>query len=223
MESLLSKCILYSKTTICESYFHWLGIMVPKWQNVTKNEYILREAAAYIAFCKRQDDKLLFTKKLRQHKYASTLIGTAGQKNSKHERHILEAVLNVVSSDPASVNSAYGFLDKTRKRQDCREARLNFIMEKYTDDITAQNLGMGPVKHEYRTAGGDGHLSGKQYQESATSAKPVPPFPFRKEELLKNADDKQRLIDIWDWTRAIGSKKKQKVLVDESCDVCKEI
>ena len=71
MEGLLSKCILYSKTTICESYFHWLGIMVPKWQNVTKNEYILREAAAFIAFSKRQDDKLLYTKKLRQHKYAS--------------------------------------------------------------------------------------------------------------------------------------------------------
>ena len=53
VEGMLSKCILYSKTTICESYFHWMGIMVPKWQNVTKVEYILREAAAYIAFCKR--------------------------------------------------------------------------------------------------------------------------------------------------------------------------
>ena len=78
LEGMLSKCILYSKTTICESYFHWLGIMIPKWQNVPKMEYILREAAAYIAFCKRQDDKCLFTQKLRQHKYASTLVGTAG-------------------------------------------------------------------------------------------------------------------------------------------------
>ena len=32
LEGLLSKYILYSKTSICESYFHWLGIMVPKWQ-----------------------------------------------------------------------------------------------------------------------------------------------------------------------------------------------
>lgn len=61
MEGLLGKCILYSKTTICESYFHWVGIMIPKWQNVTKLEYILREASAYIAFEKRQNDKLLFT------------------------------------------------------------------------------------------------------------------------------------------------------------------
>ena len=82
---MLSKCILYSETTICESYFHCLGIMVPKWQNVTKMKYILREVAAYIAFSKRQDDKCLFTKKLKQHKYASTLVGTAGQKNGRYE------------------------------------------------------------------------------------------------------------------------------------------
>lgn len=82
LEGLLSKYILYSKTSICESYFHWSGIMVPKWQNVTKGEYIMREAAAYIAFCKRQNDKSLFTKKLRQQKYTSTLVGTAGQKTA---------------------------------------------------------------------------------------------------------------------------------------------
>jgi hypothetical protein len=93
MEGLLGKCILYSKTTICESYFHWVGIMIPKWQNVTKMEYILREASAYIAFEKRQDDKFLFTKKLRQHKYASTLVGTAGQKNGRIERYMMEALL----------------------------------------------------------------------------------------------------------------------------------
>ena len=56
VEGMLSKCILYSKTTICETYFHWNGIIVSKWLNVTKVEYILREAAAHIAFCKRQDE-----------------------------------------------------------------------------------------------------------------------------------------------------------------------
>ena len=223
MESLLSKCILYSKTTICESYFHWLGIMVPKWQNVTKNEYILREAAAYVAFCERQDDKLLFTKKLRQHKYASTLVGTAGQKNSRYERHIFEAVLSVLSTDPASVNSANCILEKIQKRQQNREARLNVITENFSSDVTAQNLRMGPVKHEYRTAGVDGVLSGKQNQESTNSAKPVPPFPFRNEELLKSDNDKQRLIDIWDWTKSLNSKKKLAVQVDNSCGICQGI
>ena len=197
--------------------------MVPKWQNVTKNEYILREAAAYVAFCERQDDKLLFTKKLRQHKYASTLVGTAGQKNSRYERHIFEAVLSVLSTDPASVNSANCILEKIQKRQQNREARLNVITENFSSDVTAQNLRMGPVKHEYRTAGVDGVLSGKQNQESTNSAKPVPPFPFRNEELLKSDDDKQRLIDIWDWTKSLNSKKKLAVQVDNSCGICQGI
>jgi hypothetical protein len=82
---------------------------------------------------------------------------------------------------------------------------------------------MVPVKHEYRTAGGDGSLSGKQHQDSVNSAKPVPPFPFREEDLLMNENDKQRLIDIWDWTKSSGSRKKRNVLVDQSCDVYKVI
>jgi hypothetical protein len=57
---------------------------------------------------------------------------------------------------------------------------------------------MGPVKHEYRTAGGDGVLAGKQIQESLYSAKPVPPFPFLRENLLTSEADRDRLNDIWD-------------------------
>jgi hypothetical protein len=98
------------------TYFPWLGIMISKWQNVTKSEFILREAAAYIAFCKRQDDKSVLTKKLRTHKYASTLVGTAGQKNSRHERYILEAIMEILSSDIASINTANHFNDKIRTR-----------------------------------------------------------------------------------------------------------
>ena len=223
LEGLLSKCILYSKTTICESYFHWLGIMVPKWQNVTKFEYILRESAAYIAFCKRQDDKCLFTKKLRQHKYASTLVGTAGQKNGRYERYILEAVMEIVGDDKASVNTITHLLQKLRVRLENRNERLTKLNETYEQDITAQNLKMGPVRHEFRTAGGDGVLSGKQLQESTHSAKPVPPFPFLKQDLLTNESDKKRLNDIWDWTKSISFKKKDIALAQMKCAICEEI
>lgn len=223
LEGLLSKCILYSKTTICESYFHWLGIMVPKWQNVTKVEYILRESAAYIAFCKRQDDKSLFTKKLRQHKYASTLIGTAGQKNGRYERYILEAVMEIVGADTASINTVNFFLHKLQVRLDNRHDRLNKLNETFETDTTAQNLKMGPVKHEYRTAGGDGVLSGKQYQESANSAKPVPPFPFLKEDLLINESDKKRLDNIWEWTKSIHARTIETVHAKTICGICEGI
>jgi hypothetical protein len=130
-----------------------------------------------------------------------------------------------IPNTPYSENfySAYCFLDKTHKRRDNREARLNKISEKYVCDVWAQNLKMVPVKHEYKTAGGDGSLSGKQHQDSVNSAKPVPPFPFREEDLLMNENDKQRLIDIWDWTKSSGSRKKRNVLVDQSCDVYKVI
>jgi hypothetical protein len=185
--------------------FPFLGIMVPKWQNVTKGEYALREAAAYIAFCKRQDYKSLFTKKLRQHKYASTLVGTAGQKNGKYEIYVVEAILDAVSSDPSTVNAGQHLYDKINARLQKRQKRLRMLNVKFESDITAQNLKMGLVKHECRTAVGDGVLSGRQ--DSATSSKPVPPFPFRKEDLLTSDEDRQRLSNIWDWTKSLKASR----------------
>lgn len=161
-------------------------------QNVTKNEYILREAAAFIAFSKRQVDKSLYTKKLRQHKYASTLVGTAGQKNARYERFIFEAISHVVSSDSSSMYAVQHFENKIRKSPEHRQERLGLLNEVYETDITAQNLKMGPVKHKFRTAGSDGVLSGKQLQESAHSAKPVSPSPFCKEDLLTSEEDVKR-------------------------------
>ena len=223
VEGMLSKFILYSKTTICESYFHWMGIMVPKWQNVTKVEYILREAAAYITFCKRQDDKCLFTKKLRQHKYASTLVGTAGQKNGRYERYILEAIKTIIPSDQSTTNAINHFFNKIRIRQEDRQQKLSGITASFESDILAKNLKMGPIKHEYRTAGADGVLSGVQHKESEKSAKPVPPFPFLKEDLLLTDEDKQRLNDIWDWSKSVQSKRKNTTNVSDTCAICNEL
>ena len=173
---------------------------------------------------KWQDEKLLYTKKLRQHKYASTLVGTAGQKNARYERFIFEAISHVASTDVSSMNTVNYFLSKIQKSREQRQERLGMLNEVFETDITAQNLKMGPVKHEYRTAGADGVLSGKQLQESTQSAKPVPPFPFCKEDLLTSAEDRQRLSNIWEWSRSISTKKKTSdivcVICDKSLDEC---
>ena len=76
------------------------------------------------------------------------------------------------------------FENKIRKSREHRQERLGLSNEVYETGITAQNLKMGPVKREFRTAGSDGVLSGKRLQELAHSAKPVPPFSFCKEEFI---------------------------------------
>lgn len=220
MEGLLGKCILYSKTTICESYFHWVGIMIPKWQNVTKMEYILREASAYIAFEKRQDDKFLFTKKLRQHKYASTLVGTAGQKNGRIERYMMEALLSVCSKDLTVKVAVDMNLEKIEKKRTLRREKLQQLSSIFEDDTTAQNLKMGPIKHEFRTAGEDGVLAGKQLSEYVKSARPVPPFPFMKENLLITDDDKNRLSNVWAFSRSIKIRRNEEVDASTICAIC---
>jgi hypothetical protein len=220
MEGLLGKCILYSKTTIYESYFHWVGIMIPKWQNVTKMEYILRESSAYIAFEKRQDDKFLFTKKLRQHKYASTLVGTAGQKNGRVERYMMEAHMSVCSQD-LSVKAAVNMnLEKIEKKRTLRREKLQQLYRIFEDDTTAQNLKMGPIKHEFRTAGEDGVLAGKQLSEYVKSARPVLPFPFMKENLLITEDDENRLSNVWAFSRSIKIQRNEENDASLICAIC---
>ena len=128
--------------------------------------------------------------------------------------------MNIVSSDLSSINAGNHLLGKFTDRLQKRQQRLDLLNESLQCDITAQNLKMGPVK-EYRTAGGDGVLSGKQYQESSTSAKPVPPFSFRKEDLLTSDEDKQRLNNIWDWTKSLKSSRLEHS--DLNCDICNEL
>lgn len=52
-ESQFWKWLCFSRTTICESYFHWKSIIIPKWQNIPAQEYERKERAAFIAFVKQ--------------------------------------------------------------------------------------------------------------------------------------------------------------------------
>jgi hypothetical protein len=79
----------------------------------------------------------------------------------------------------------------------------------FEDDTTAQNLKMGPIKHEFRTAGEDGVLAGKQLSEYVKSARPVPPFPLMKENLLIRENDKNRLSIVWAFSRSIKIQRNE--------------
>jgi hypothetical protein len=81
------------------------------------------------------------------------LVGTGGQKNGRYERYILEAVQEILSSDESTNNATEHFMEKIRIRLENRQERLNELNTIFEMDGTAKNLKMGPVKHEYRTAG----------------------------------------------------------------------
>jgi hypothetical protein len=114
----------FCKTTECESYFHWMGIMVPKWQNVTGYEYIIKERAAFIAFYTHQKQKMFLLKKLVKSKYANTLTVSAAQKNGRHEIHILNAIRDICQSCPVMIASVDYFTTKDKARQSKRELLL---------------------------------------------------------------------------------------------------
>lgn len=228
MESQLWKCLWFSKTTICESYFHWKGIMIPKWGNVTPSLYERKEASAFIGFVKRQQDKKFLGKKLVKSKYASTLTVASAQKNSRYERYVLEAVTGICGGDN-SVNAAVEhFTAKCNVRQLNRQKLLDAATREYANNVTANNLKMGPEKLEFRSTDSNGCITGNDFCESSLSARPVPPFPFKKDDLL---DESQliRLEDVWAISRGIKKRRTQTDNNEQSneveilCHICNVI
>lgn len=221
-EIQLWKCISFSKTTVCESYFHWKGIMIPKWQNITPSEYERKETAAFIAFVTRQKEKKFLLKKLVKSKYAATLTVASAHKNSRYERHILDAVLEVCGADPSVVAAINHYTNKYNMRQNRRQCLQDKVISKYEGDQTAQNLNLGPVKHEWRTCDSDGCINGKDFCETEFSARPVPPFPFLNECLL-NESQRHRIQDVWESSRALKRSRNDEdydAVENEESQVC---
>lgn len=208
-ESQFWKCLSFSKTTICESYFHWKSIMIPKWQNIPAREYERKERAAFIAFVKRQKGKVFLMKKLVTNKYANTLTVASSHKNSRYEPHILDAVGEICSSSVAVLAAVGHFAKKCNSRKERRHKLLLEVTSKYEGDETALNLNLGPVKHELRTFDNSGGPARQSFSELTHSARPVAPFPFRNEQLLHD-DEKYRIENIWMSSRAVKKSRLEK-------------
>ena len=221
-ETQFWKCLYFSKTTIFESYFHWKSIMIPKWQNISAGEYERKERAAFIAFVNRQKEKIFLVK----NKYANTLTVASAQKNSRYEKHILDAISDTCGSSPAVIAAVGHFIQKCNTRQERRRNLLLTVRALYEADETAMNLNLGPVVHELRTVHSTGGPTAQSFKESASSARPVSPFLFLNESLL-NEDQRYRLKNVWASSRAL-KRPRQEMDVDildsnvnfEICLIC---
>lgn len=111
--------------------------MIPKWQNIPAEEYERKERAAFIAFVKRQKEKIILLKKLVTNKYANTLTVASAQKNSRYEKHILDAVTDIFGSSPAVIAAVEHFTKKCNIRQERRRNLLRTVTANYEGNDTA--------------------------------------------------------------------------------------
>jgi hypothetical protein len=205
-ETQFWKCLCFSKTTICESYFHWKSIIIPKWQNIPAQEYERKERAAFITFVKRQREKIFLLKKLVRGKYANTLTVASAQKNNRYETHILDAITDICGSSKAVLAAVEYFSQKRNIKQEHRKNLLRKVTAEYEGDETAQNLRLGPVKLEMRTVDSSGGSNIQSFMEASNSARPVSPFPFLNESLLSE-DQMYRLEMVWSSSRALKKSR----------------
>lgn len=86
-----------------------------------------------------------------KNKYANTLTVASAQKNSRYEKHILDAITDICGSSPAVLAAAEYFTQKRNTRQEHRKILLRKVTAEYEGNETAMNSKLGPVKHELRT------------------------------------------------------------------------
>ena len=183
--------------------------MIPKWQNITAEDYERKEMAAFIAFVKRQKQKIFLLKKLVRNKYANTLTVASSHKNSRFETHILDAVQQVCSENSSVLAAVKHFTEKSNRGSERRQKLLIKVTSDYERDETAKNLNLGPVKHELRTINSSCGHAKQAFSELSYSARPVAPFPFQNEDLLDD-NQKYRLTDVWTSSRAIKKSRLER-------------
>jgi hypothetical protein len=208
IEKYLVRIAYFAKTSVCESYFHWEGIMISKALNYTKGEYTRKQLATYIAFVSRQSEKLLLNKSLVKGKYHSTFTVSAGQKNGRHEKHMLEGALGVAGSDPI-IKAAVAFLEKKREMRLARRLVLSTnAIEEYQENETARHLNLGPSQREIKTFDINGNAPTTTFFEAGDSARAVTPFPFQPELLLDDST-MHRIENVWKTTQALKNARKK--------------
>ena len=220
MESHLWKCLWFSKTIICESYFHWKGRMISKWGNVTPSLHERKEASAFTDFVKRQQDKKILSKKLVKSKYAATLTVASAQKNSHYEWFVLEEISGMCGGDDSVDAAVEHYTAKCNIRQMNRQKLLDAANEEYENNVTCKTLKIGPGKLELRSTDSNGCITGSAFCESTMSARPVPPFPFKNDDLL-GTTQLQRLEDVWAISRGIKERRnlQDSDAIDDQIDI----
>lgn len=163
---------------------------------------------------------MFLLKKLVKSKYANTLTVSSAQKNSRHEKHVLDAIREICKSCPVLIASVDFFTKKYEARQHKRELLLARVVATYEADETSKNLGLGPGELKMTEFQNDGNAV-NTFKESVTSARPVCPYPFLNENQL-NEDQIYRIQNIWESTRLL---KRQRENDDDNlnnslCSIC---
>lgn len=130
----------------------------------------------------------------------------------------MEALMSVCSKG-SSVKVAIDMnFEKLKKTY--LETREVTTTEQYIRWHDSSEVEYGSIKHKFRTAGEDGVLPGKQLSEYVKSARSVPPFPFMKENLLVSDDDKNKLSNVWAFSRSIKIRRNEEDDASAICAMC---
>ena len=178
----------------------FLCIWIPKWQSVKGSEYSLREAAAYLAFHSKNDQYVELASKLVGHKYAATLTASRGQKGSIHQANVLDGLDALFPNDRSTRRMTEVSRRELNRLLQSRLKTQRTHMAEIARNKLQTNLKMGPGASTNSYISRDGMLCGEQKAEVDSCPRPVPPFPFMRDDSLASTEQIQLLEEVWAFT-----------------------
>ena len=210
MEGAMWKTIGYPDTTVNESYFGNLAIMIPKCISIKDREYEPKEAAAYLAWQSKRGEFVDLQKRLCAHKYAATLTASNGQKGGIHQSYVLDGLEELFGEDDATKKQVMTCREKVKALIKNRLEMQRLQRQKTMSSTLLSNLHLGPGD------GGGTVKRGVQKVEREDCPRPVPPFPFKNDGEMESKEQKLHLdevyiyIYIWSYTDLIKEIGKEK-------------
>jgi hypothetical protein len=113
------------------------------------------------------------------------------------------------------------FTTKYKARQSKRELLLKSAIGTYESNELSKNLGLAPGEVKMTAYNNDGSAV-NNFKESSFSARPVCPYPFLKESLLRE-DQIHRIHQVWNSTRNLKTQRNNDDDNDQKlCSVCND-
>lgn len=194
-ETNLARIICSNPTTVNESLFHALAIIISKVYNVKEYEYIMRARACYIAFTKKQRRQQKINRILAFNKHAASMIAATQENIGVEEPHIIDALESIFTDDTDTQNKLVVSKKHSNRVRESRATAAGTYKESLeSQGVRDLDLGLGDKPADFSTL----------------TCMPCPPFPFLPESMLESEEQLSNFQAVQDFTKSLKVKQARR-------------
>lgn len=212
MEDALWKTITHDCTSANESYNHSLWCWLSKNYHHSEFEYNMKEACAYLDRVAKDDQRVEGQKKLAFTKHCTGGFMKRAQKSGQDRPFVNDSLKAIFEGDSETMLGCAATQRRiVRLLEDRKKALAKACAARAAQpDQVMDNLKLNGHK-QLGSPSLNGFATKHTEAESEWSARPVPPYPMKAENLLDTAMKKERLGLVMTYTLELKRLMKERI------------